>query len=149
MNIVGTWKVSHIQGYDSEDNAVLLNEEEYKEFLIGSGFPEERIKERMMAFRQKIKFTEDNFVEMLRQIPEDMSQEEIDEVIASGDAKLVDGMMVMCALDPEDEVKWKEEDGQFYASAEYDFETNEMNWSAINVIDDNTLDYMLFRIVRE
>lgn len=149
MNIVGTWKVTYLQGVDEEDNAVLLNEEEYKEFLIKSGYPVERIPERMMAFGQKIKFTEDNIVEMMMPIPESISQEEIDEAVASGDAKIVDGMMVMCSSDPDDVVKWKEENGQFFASAEFNFETNEVSWTAIDVVDDNTLDYMLFRIVRE
>lgn len=149
MNIVGTWKVTHLQGSDAEDNAVLLNEEEYKEFLTRMEYPAERMKERMMVFGQKIKFTEDNFVEMMMPIPEGISQEEIDEAVASGDAKIVDGMMVMCASDPDEEMKWKEENGQFFVSAEFDFETNETNWAEINVVDDNTLDYMLFRIVRE
>lgn len=149
MNIVGTWKVSHIQGCDEKDNTVLLNEEEYKEFLIRSEYPADRMKERLLAFSQKIKFTEDNFVEMMRPIPEGISQEEINDAVASGDFKIVDGMMVMCSSDPDDAVKWKEEEGQFFVTAEYNFETNEMNWATINVVDDNTLDYMLFRIVRE
>lgn len=149
MNIVGTWKISHIQGCDEDDNAVLLNEEEYKKFLVRSEYPAERINERMMVFGQKFKFTEDNFVEMMRPIPESISQEEIDEAVASGDVKIVDGMMIMCSSDPDDAVKWKEEDGKLLVTAEFNFETNEMDWAAINVVDEDTLDYMLFRIVRE
>lgn len=149
MNIIGTWKVTQVLGSDEAGNAVLLNEEAYREFLTKTGFPEARMKERMMVFGQKIRFTEDNFVEILMPIPEGTSKEEIDEAVASGDAKIVDGMMVMCSPDPDDAVKWKEENGQLFASAEFNFETNEMDWAAIDVVDDNTLDYMLFRIVRE
>lgn len=149
MNIVGTWKVSHIKGCDEKDNAVLLNEEEYKEFLIRSEYPAERMKERMMAFGQKFRFTEDNFVETMLPIPDDLSREEIDEIVAAGDAKVVDGMMVMSASDPEEAIQWKDENGKFFAMAEFNFETNEFDWSEINVVDDNTLDYMMFRIVRD
>lgn len=149
MNIVGTWKVTHVQGLDEADNAVLLNKEEYRAFLIKSGYPEERMKERMIAFGQKIVFTEDNFVETMLPIPEEVSQEEIEKIVAEGGAKVVDGMMVLSASDPEDAIQWKEENGKFFVMAEFNFETNEMDWSEIDVVDENTLNYMLFRIVRE
>lgn len=149
MNIIGTWKVTHLQGSDADDNAVLLNEEEYKEFLTRTGYPADRMKERMIAFGQKIRFTEDNFVETMLPIPDDVSREEIDKIVAAGDAIVVDGMMVMSASDPEDAIQWKEENGKFFTMAEFNFETNEFDWSEINVVDDNTLDYMMYRIVRE
>lgn len=149
MNIAGTWKITHVQGLDEANNEVLLNEEEYREFLIRSGYPEDRIKERMIAFGQKIVFTEEHFVETMLPIPEDVTQEEIDKIVAEGGAKVVDGMMVLSASDPEDAIQWKEENGQFFVMAEFNFETNEFDWSTIDVIDDNTLNYMLFRIVRE
>lgn len=149
MNIVGKWKVVQVKGRDEADNIVWLNEEEYKAFLTRSGYPEERMAERMSTFGQKIIFTEDNLVEILIQIPEGISQEEIDAAVASGDAKIVDGMMAMCSSDPDDAMKWKEEDGKFFSSEGFDLETNEMSWATIDVVDDNTLDFMLYRIVRE
>lgn len=149
MNIIGTWKVTHVQGLDDAGNAELLNEEAYKEFLTKSGYPADRMKERMIAFGQKIRFTEEKYVETMLPIPDEVSQEEIDKIVASGDAEIVDGMMVLCASDPEDAIQWKEENGQFFVMAEFNFETNEFDWSEIEVVDDNTLDYMMFRIVRE
>lgn len=149
MNIIGTWKVTHVQGLDEADNAVLLDEAAYKDYLTRSGYPAERMKERMIAFGQKIVFTEENFVETMLPIPDDVSQEEIEKIVAEGGAKVVDGMMVLSASDPEDAIQWKEENGQFFVMAEFNFETNEFDWSEIKVIDENTLDYMMFRIVRE
>lgn len=149
MNIIGTWKVTHVQGLDDAGNAELLNEEAYKEFLTKSGYPADRMKERMIVFGQKIRFTEEKFVETMLPIPDEVSQEEIDKIVASGDAEVVDGMMVLRASDPEDAIQWKEENGQFFVMAEFNFETNEFDWSEIEVVDDNTLDYMMFRIVRE
>ncbi len=149
MNIIGTWRVSYVRGNDEAGKAVLYNPDEYRAFLLESGCPAERVAERLLCFEQKIKFTEDNLVETMMKIPETVAQEEIDEMVASGDAKIVDGMMVMCSEDPEEAMKWKEEDGRFYNTGEYNFETDAMDWTEIEVVDDNTLDYMLFRIVRE
>ncbi len=149
MNIVGTWVVDQVKGRDEADNIVMLNAEEYKKFLVKCECSEETIAERMMAFGRKVRFTEDNFVEMLMPIPEGTTKEEIDDAVASGDVKIVDGMMAMCSPDPDDAMKWKEEDGQFFTTEGFNFETNEMSWAKIDVVDDNSMDFMLFRIVRE
>lgn len=139
--------IRNSQGEKSSED-FFLGKKTYKE-EIRIGFPADRMKERMIAFGQKIRFTEDNFVETMLPIPDDASQEEIDKIVASGDAKVVDGMMIMSASDPVDAIQWKEENGQFFTMAEFNFETNEFDSSEINVVDDNTLDYMMFRIVRE
>lgn len=148
MNIVGKWQVAKMMGRDEADNIVWLDKEEYTDFLKRRGSDEETIQQRMVSFDQKIIFTEDKMVEICLPIPPNVSQAEIDAAVAEGAVKIVDGMMIMCASDPDDEMQWKEENGEFFTSEAMNMVTNEMSWGRLKVIDDDTLEFALYLITR-
>jgi len=70
----------------------------------------ERLEDALMAFNIMIGFTDDHKVLEYSMLPPGVSQAEIDEAVASGEIKLVDGMI----CDESEAKEWKYVKGDYY-----------------------------------
>ena len=68
----------------------------------------DEIRERKIAIAMQIKICEGGKLYLLTPIPEGVSQEEVDAVIASGELMLVDGMLC------ERPIAWEERNGELW-----------------------------------
>ena len=89
-------------------------------------------------------FTEDGKVLNLSPIPEDLSQEEIDEVIESGEYELYEGYIKLT------EYRWKTEHGKYYLDTNIRGEVlgEEVSpWEEISVVD-GIMETMTVRVAK-
>ena len=113
MNYIGTWKF-HSIGVMRDDEIVYISGEEYlKEPMPYIDETDEEavadeIRERNIAIAMQIKVCEGGKLYLLTPIPDGATQQEVDEVIASGELMLVDGMLC------ERPIAWEERDGEFW-----------------------------------
>ena len=92
-----------------------------------------------------MEFTEDGRVLNLSPIPEDLSQEEIDEVVESGEYELYEGYIKLT------EYRWKTENGKYYLDTHIQGEIlgEEVSpWEEISVVD-GMMDLTTLRIVKD
>ena len=90
-------------------------------------------------------FTEDGRVLNLAPIPEELSQEDIDEAVKSGEMELYDGYIKLS------EYRWKAEDGKYYFDTHIkgEFLGEELSsWVEIPVID-GKIEILTSRIVKD
>ena len=110
MNYIGKWKM-HSIGEMGDDGIRYLLAEEYLAspmLYIDSSDAEavaEEIAERKKIISMELRVVEDGNLYMLLPIPEDVSKEDIDAAVASGEITLYDGMIC------ERPLKWEERDG--------------------------------------
>ena len=99
MNHIGIWKFHSIGVVNDEDKLVYLNAEEY----INSPMPyidesdedavADEIKERKQMIGACVEVCEDGNLYMLMPLPEGVSKEEVDAVVAAGEISLRNGMI--------------------------------------------------------
>lgn len=113
MSYIGTWKF-HSIGVMRDDRIEYISGEEYlKEPMPYIDETDEEavadeIRERKIAIAMQIKICEGGKLYLLTPIPEGVSQEEVDAVIASGELMLVDGMLC------ERPIAWEERNGELW-----------------------------------
>lgn len=114
MNYLGTWKFHSILSFDENDQPVYLTAEEYLNApmpYIDADDPDEvagEMKERRLSIGSKIKICDGGLLYMLMPIPENAPQDELNEILASGAMKLVDGMLC------EKPLAWEERNGELW-----------------------------------
>ena len=110
MNYIGKWKI-HSIGEIGDDGIRYLSVEEY----LASPMPyidcsdadavAEELSERKKIISMELRVVEDGKLDMLLPIPGDVSKEDVDAAVASGEITLYDGMIC------ERHLKWEERDG--------------------------------------
>lgn len=103
MEIIGSWKIDEALRYQVSDTGVTQVWQKAAGILADESIDED---DKTML-RAEIAFTEDGKVQWILPLPENVSQEEIDEAAAAGELTLLDdGRFVV------EEKEWKEEDGK-------------------------------------
>lgn len=136
MNVIGKWQVAEIAQFDEENGLIWTN---VSDLLTR----EDADEEALMLAKTVVLFEEDGSMTMLSPLPEDISQEEIDEAVAAGEIALRDGQMVT------GENHWKAEAGKLLADtgAEGEILGEEVGpWEEIKQVDDHTIELMTFRL---
>ena len=113
MNYIGKWKI-HSIGEIGDDGIRYLSVEEY----LASPMPyidcsdadavAEELSERKKIISMELRVVEDGNLYMLLPIPGDVSKEDVDAAVASGEITLYDGMLC------ERPLKWEERDGELW-----------------------------------
>ena len=97
LNVVGRWKIEKVLFMDSDLNQSWRPVED----ILADDSVEDKD-----LFYSKALFTEDGRLLMMLEKPEDMSQEEVDEMVASGEMEVYEDYLVY------EKFPWKEEDGK-------------------------------------
>ncbi|MBP3921713.1 MAG: hypothetical protein J6D27_01985 [Ruminiclostridium sp.] len=151
MNYVGKWKLHSVVSFDDNDMHVYLTPEEY----LNSPMPyvdesdeeavADEIKERKKIAGMSIKVCEDGKLYMMTPLPEGVSQEEIDQAVAAGIIKVMDGAIV------DEPMNWELRDGEFWFDTGIEgevFDEEVSSW--IKPIDENGFFYFMnFRFIKE
>ena len=137
MSLVGRWKIVE---------AIRFNEEFKPEWAP----IEELLADEELELGDKImyssfmEFTEDGRVLNLSPIPEDLSQEELDEVIENCEYELYEGYIKLT------EYRWKTENGKYYLDTNIQGEVlgEEVSpWEEISVVD-GIMETMTVRVAK-
>lgn len=137
MSLVGRWKIVEAIRFNEEFKPewapieeILADEElEPKEKIIYSSFMD---------------FTEDGRVLNLSPIPEDLSQEELDEMVENFEYELYEGYIKLT------EYRWKTENGKYYLDTNIkgEFLGEEVSpWEEISVVD-GIMETMTLRVAK-
>ena len=139
MNLIGTWSIVETMQFNEETERV-------EWVKVSDILAQEDVDEDMVMLLNGIAiFEEDGNLVFLSPLPEGLSQEEIDEAVASGEVELRDGKMVT------QQNHWKTEGGKNLADtgAEGEALGEEVGpWEEIKEIDDNTIEMTMFRLRR-
>jgi len=112
--IVGRWKVYKAMAMVNDDFGMFTWDEVMadieKKKKEGEEFSPAELSMKKLAFSIVMEFTDDHKVIAYTPLPDDVPQKEIDEAIASGEIKVVDGMMI----DQDHDSDWKYVNGDYY-----------------------------------
>jgi len=111
--IVGRWKVYKSMAFVGEDVGMFTRPEveaQLDKDIAEGNLPASRRSDKLMAFTMIYEFTDDYKINVYTPIPPDVSKEEIEEAIASGEVKVVDGMII----DGDRAMTWKAVNGEYY-----------------------------------
>ena len=115
MSYLGTWKFHSIGTMRDEGEMVYLTADEYLKEPIPSYIADtdeeavaDELRERKIMISMQVKICEGGKLYLLAAIPEDATQEQLDEAIASGELALMDGMLCQQAID------WEERNGELW-----------------------------------
>ena len=138
MDLVGRWKVVE---------AIHFNEKFEPEWApIEEILADEELEpEDKIMYSSFMDFTEDGRVLNLSPIPEDLSQEELDEVVENCEYELYEGYIKLT------EYRWKTENGKYYLDTNIQGEVlgEEVSpWEEISVVD-GIMDLTTLRIVKD
>lgn len=136
MDLIGKWQVVEVMQFDEEKGMIWTKVSD----LLAR---EDADEEALMLAKTIFLFEENGSLTMLSPLPEDVSQEEIDEAVAAGEISLRDGQMVT------GENHWKLEDGKLFADtgAEGEVLGEKVGpWEEIKQVDDHTIENMMFRL---
>ena len=97
INVVGRWKIKEVSFMDQDLNKTWRSVED----LLADDSVEDK-----NLYRSKVMFTEGGEILMMLEKPDDMSQEEVDEMMASGEMEVYESYIVY------EKFPWKEEDGR-------------------------------------
>ena len=100
MNVIGTWIIKEVLKFTEDFQRVWTD----VETVLANPETDESDK-RML--RSKVVFGEDGFIHMVMPIPEGISQQEVDEAVASGELKRFGDNLIEY-----EQYEWKEENGQ-------------------------------------
>lgn len=137
MSLIGRWKIVE---------AIRFNENfepgwaPIEEILAD----EELEPEDKRIYSSFMDFTEDGRVLNLAPIPEDLSQEEIDEAVNDGEFELYDGYIKLT------EYSWKTENGKYYLDTHIKGEVlgeEVSSWAELNIVD-GKIEIMTVRVVK-
>ena len=137
MSLVGRWKIVE---------AIRFNENFEPEWApIEEILADEELEpEDKIIFSSFMDFTEDGRVLNLSPIPEDLSQEEIDEVVENFEYELYDGYIKLT------EYSWKTENGKYYLDTNIKGEVlgeEVSSWAEISDID-GKIEILTVRVVK-
>ena len=137
MSLVGRWKIVE---------AIRFNENFEPEWApIEEILADEELEpEDKIVYSSFMDFTEDGRVLNLSPIPEDLSQEEIDEVVENGEYELHDGYIKLT------EYSWKTENGKYYFDTHIKGEVlgeEVSSWAELNIVD-GKIEIMTVRVVK-
>ena len=102
-------------------------------------------KDTQMMLKAIVLIEENGSMTFLSPLPDGVSQEEIDEALASGDLVLRDGLMLV------GENQWKEENGKYLADtgAEGEVLGEKVGpWEEIKILDSDMIEVMFYRLKR-
>ena len=138
MDLIGRWKIVEAIRFDENFKPEWASIEE----ILAD---EELEPEDKIMYSSFMDFTEDGRVLNLAPIPEELSQEDIDEAVKSGEMELYDGYIKLS------EHRWKAEDGKYYFDTHIkgEFLGEELSsWVEIPVID-GKIEILTSRIVKD
>lgn len=139
MNLIGKWRIVESMQFNEEKEC-------FEWAKVSDILAREDVDEDMvMLLNGTALFEEDGNLVFLSPLPEGISQEEIDEAVASGEVELRDGMMVT------QQNRWKTEDGKNLADtgAEGEVLGEKVGpWEEIKEIDNETIEMTMFRLRR-
>ena len=138
MSLIGRWKIVE---------AIHFNEKFEPEWApIEEILADEELEpEDKIMYSSFMDFTEDGRVLNLSPIPEDLSQEEIDEVVENGEYELYDGYIKLA------EYSWKTENGKNYLDTRIKGEVlgeEVSSWAELKIVD-GVIEIMTVRVVKD
>ena len=139
MDLVGRWKVVEAIRFDENFKPEWASIEE----ILAD---EELEPEDKIMYSSFMEFTEDGRVLNLSPIPEDLSQEELDEVVENCEYELYEGYIKLA------EYSWKTENGKYYfvdTHIKGEILGEEVSSLVELKIVDGVMDLMTFRIVKD
>ncbi len=101
MNVIGEWKIAQFLTVDDDRNMIWKDAQE--EINNPDADPSD-----VKSLKTTIKFCEEGVLKAYMPIPEGVTQEQLDEAVASGHIQLEDGKMLI------EQNAWKEENGKIY-----------------------------------
>lgn len=138
MNVIGKWKIAEALTVNDDFEQIWKTVEEM------AADPDEEAFDLQMLDSLFI-FGDDGTIKTVIQLPDDISQEEIDEAIESGECELyAPGQMVV------EKRHWKEENGKILFDSEIEgeiFGEKADPWVEI-IPTENGIQYATFRLVR-
>ena len=138
-NLIGKWRIVESMQFNEEKEC-------FEWAKVSDILAQEDVDEDMvMLLNGTALFEEDGNLVFLSPLPEGISQEEIDEAVASGEMELRDGMMIT------QQNHWKTEDGKNLADtgAEGEVLGEKVGpWEEIKEIDNETIEMTMFRLRR-
>ncbi|MBR6044100.1 MAG: hypothetical protein IKP47_00545 [Ruminococcus sp.] len=136
MDIRGTWNLYRLMTRDENLNIIWKSVEEY----LADPNIDDDFKKGVDGNQLVI---DDEFINFLAKIPEGVSQEEIDEALASGELKLFsDNLMLV------EKKGWKDDNGvlKFDTGAKGEVMGEPIDpWSPIKFTDDGLIELMVYR----
>ena len=151
MIYTGKWKLHSVMVFDDDNMPFFLTPEEY----LDSHMPyidetdedavADELKERRKIIGMSIKICDDGNLYMLAPLPEGVTQAEIDQAVAAGVIKLVDGAI------SDDPKAWELRDGEFWFDTGIEGEAYDEKVSSwVKPIDENGFfNFMNFRFIKE
>lgn len=138
MNLIGKWNVYETMRFDEEKGMCWEN-------VSVTLTRDDLDKDDLMLLKAVAVFDEDGSLSILSPLPEGVSQEMVDEAVASGVITLKDGMMLT------DQKHWKVENGKNLADtgAEGEVLGEKVGpWEEIKEIGEDTIEIMMMRLKR-
>lgn len=136
-DVIGKWCIVETMHYNEETEK--LEWAKVSDLMAkGDADPE-----TAMLLDTEVYFEEDGNLVFLSPLPEDVSKEELDEALASGELILKDGKMITSHN------QWKVEDGKIMTDTGMEGEVLGEKvgpWVELKEIDDNTIELMMFHL---
>lgn len=139
MNLIGKWHIVESMQFNNEKEC-------FEWAKVSDILAQEDVDRDMVLLLNAVAlFEEDGNLVFLAPLPEDVTQEEIDEAVAAGEIQLRDGKMII------QQNHWKTEDGKNLADtgAEGEVLGEAVGpWEEIKEIDEDTIEMTMFRLKR-
>jgi len=135
--LIGKWTIAQMMSFDEEKGMVWMDAADI--------LAKDDDKDTQMMLKAIVLIEENGSMTFLSPLPEGVSQEEIDEALASGDLVLRDGLMLV------GENQWKEENGKYLADTggEGEFLGEKVGpWEEIKILDSDMIEVMFYRLKR-
>jgi len=146
--IVGRWKVfkvlSSVGGNFGMFTRAEVQADAEKKKAAGQ-ISEARIQESLSQFDTVVDFADDNKIKFYSPIPADVSQQDIDEAVESGDIQLVDGKI----YNSEEDKDWKVVKGELWYDTKEKREVcgeRQSSWSKIKIDGDGRIEISMFLV---
>jgi hypothetical protein len=137
INLIGKWNIVEIIQFNEKEGCMdWVKAEDY--------LAQDDLDREMAAMlKYQVLFEENGNFGFLMPIPEDLSQKEIDEALASGEFELKDGMILV------DKHHWKVENGKNMADIGHEGEVMGEKvgpWEELKEVDAETIEMMIYRL---
>lgn len=143
MNYVGNWALHSVGVRDEDMNLIYVDAASYLNWpmpYVDEDDPEavaDEIRERKSVLSMRLRINEDGTFYTLVAIPEEATQEEVDEAVAAGEFTLVDGMLCQGAN------HWELRGDELWA----DLGMSEDGWDKLSG-EDGLLNFVIFRFAK-
>ena len=139
MNVIGKWKIAAVLTVNDKLEQIWKTVEELAADPDEDSFDIEMLESRFI-------FGEDGVIKTIIQIPDEVSSEEIEEAVKSGECEIyAPGFITI------EKRNWKEENGKFMFDSGIDGEILDEKidpWTEI-IPTENGIQYGTFRLIRE